>query len=107
MSVGFCFCRKLAAPLDGIDMWSALRDDTESPRTEILHNIDDIYGNAALTVHEWKVLKGTNYNGDWDSWYGPAGDRTFETYNVTKLMDCPAAIEIRRLGRMPDVETIQ
>lgn len=88
-------------------MWEALRDGTQSPRTEVLHNIDDIYGNAALTVGEWKVLKGTNYNGDWDGWYGPSGDRNFNTYNVTRLIGSPAAVAISQLGRMPDLEKIQ
>lgn len=39
-------------------MWEALSENKPSQRTEILHNIDDIYGNAALTVGEWKILKG-------------------------------------------------
>lgn len=54
--------------LDGKNLWPALSDDTKSDRTEILHNIDDIYGSASLTVGEWKVHKGTNYNGNWDQW---------------------------------------
>lgn len=49
-------------------MWSALSEDKKSDRTEILHNIDDLYGSASLTVGEWKVHKGTNYNGVWDQW---------------------------------------
>lgn len=101
------FRSRLPDNLDGLDIWPALKDDLQSPRSEILHNIDDIYGNAALTVNEWKVLKGTNYGGDWDSWYGPAGDRHFGTYNVTQMMDSPAGLAISQLGRMPDLTTIQ
>lgn len=44
--------------IDGTDLWQALSEDSSSNRTEILHNIDDIYGNAALTVGEWKIVKG-------------------------------------------------
>lgn len=39
-------------------MWKALSENKTSNRTEILHNIDDIYGNAALTVGTWKIVKG-------------------------------------------------
>ncbi|GLV35650.1 uncharacterized protein CBL_01200 [Carabus blaptoides fortunei] len=59
--------------IDGINIWEALSQDVASNRTEVLHNIDDIYGNSALTIGDWKVMKGTTYNGVWDSWYGPSG----------------------------------
>lgn len=55
--------RQLNSTLDGINLWSALSDDMKSDRNEILHNIDDIYGSASLTMGEWKVHKGTNYKG--------------------------------------------
>lgn len=44
--------------IDGVDLWNALSEDLTSERTDVLHNIDDIYGNAALTVGEWKIVKG-------------------------------------------------
>lgn len=58
------------AKLDGMSIWSALVTDGNSPRKTVLHNIDDIWGSSALTVDEWKLVKGTNYNGAWDGWYG-------------------------------------
>jgi len=39
--------------IDGMDLWNALSDDTESPRTSVLHNIDDIYGVSAITVGDY------------------------------------------------------
>ncbi|XP_048511627.1 arylsulfatase J isoform X2 [Athalia rosae] len=66
--------------IDGKNLWPSLNADKQSPRTSILHNIDDQYGNSAITVDDWKLLQGTTYNGSWDSWYGPSG-RT-DTYNV-------------------------
>lgn len=45
-------------PIDGIDVWDALSKDLITNRTEILHNIDDIWGNAALTIGNYKMLKG-------------------------------------------------
>lgn len=46
--------------IDGVDLWLALSEDRASERSEVLHNIDDIYGNAALTVGEWKIVKGSS-----------------------------------------------
>lgn len=44
--------------LDGMDVWRALSEDTQSPRSQILLNIDDIYGNAGVTDGKYKLLKG-------------------------------------------------
>lgn len=44
--------------IDGMDLWNALSEDTESPRASILHNIDDIYGVSAVTVGNWKLIQG-------------------------------------------------
>ncbi|KAJ8892605.1 hypothetical protein PR048_005186 [Dryococelus australis] len=50
--------------IDGLDAWEALSQNTASNRTEVLHNIDDIIGNAALTVGDWKIVVGPG----WDKW---------------------------------------
>lgn len=44
--------------IDGMNMWNALSEDTESPRANVLHNIDDIYGVSAITVGDWKLIQG-------------------------------------------------
>ncbi|KAK2584631.1 hypothetical protein KPH14_006980 [Odynerus spinipes] len=59
--------------IDGVDLWNALNEDTESPRSTILHNIDDDFGVSAITVGDWKVIQGSTYDGAWDGWYGPSG----------------------------------
>ncbi|XP_055316309.1 arylsulfatase I isoform X3 [Sitodiplosis mosellana] len=94
----------LNATLDGKNMWSSLSEDTKSNRTEILHNIDDIYGSASLTVGEWKVHKGTNYNGAWDQWYGPAGIRSTTAYNANAVSNCPAGQALNQLNLLPTVQ---
>lgn len=80
-------------------MWDALLADSATERTEVLHNIDDEYGNAGLTVGDWKLLLGTNYNGRWDGWYGPAGERAFATYNVSEVLHSQAALALAAIGR--------
>ncbi|XP_059059474.1 arylsulfatase J [Achroia grisella] len=91
--------------IDGIDQWEALSKNTESERTSVLHNIDDIWGSAAVTVDQWKLVKGTNYNGKWDSWYGPGGREG--SYDVELVYNAPAGRAIQELGLMPDRKKIQ
>nr|CAD7266796.1 unnamed protein product [Timema shepardi] len=43
--------------IDGLNAWESLSQDSPSNRTQVLHNIDDEYGNAALTVDDWKIVK--------------------------------------------------
>lgn len=100
-------CRDLNPNLDGKNVWNALSEDTASNRNEILHNIDDIWGSAALTINEWKVLKGTNYKGLWDSWYGPAGNHATTAYNTNLVLQSPAGKALHRQNMLPDVREIR
>lgn len=96
----------LKANLDGINVWNALSTDTPSDRLEILHNIDDIYGNAAVTKGDWKVVKGTNYQGKWDNWYGPAGLRDSRDYDTNAIFNCLAGKALNDMRLLPDRPTI-
>ena len=42
--------------IDGFDMWNTLSQSIESPRLEILHNIDPASGAAAYRFRNWKLL---------------------------------------------------
>ncbi|XP_071452644.1 arylsulfatase J-like [Hetaerina americana] len=84
--------------VDGHDSWQALVENTPTSRTEILHNIDDLYGNAALTVGDWKVLKGTTYQGAWDSWYGPSGRGKKHTYDANLVVESKAGKALESIG---------
>lgn len=55
------FSRELGEDIDGIDSWGTLSEDKPTNRTEILHNIDDIDGTAALTVGDYKIVMGKNF----------------------------------------------
>ncbi|XP_047110645.1 arylsulfatase B-like [Schistocerca piceifrons] len=85
--------------IDGINVWESLSDDTPSNRTQVLHNIDDIYGNAALTDGDWKLVKGTTYDGAWDGWYGPSGrENAPAAYDVGQVLGSKAGRVLYRGG---------
>ena len=44
--------------LDGFDMWPSLAHQQQSPRSEILINIDGY--NAALRFQQWKLINTSN-----------------------------------------------
>lgn len=86
--------------MDGVDLWDALSFDLDSNRTSVLHNIDDVYGVAAITVNQWKVVTGATYNGTWDSWYGPSGrdDPVLRPYDVSSVIGSPTGKAAASVG---------
>lgn len=48
--------------IDGLDLWKTLVENEKSTRKIVLHNIDDRRGAAAITVDNWKLIKGTRSN---------------------------------------------
>lgn len=44
--------------IDGISMWESFSNNIKSPRKQILHNIDDLTGYAAIRDTNFKYIKG-------------------------------------------------
>ena len=101
-----CLCSNSTSKLDGISIWQALSNDQISPRKSILHNIDDIWGSSALTSGDWKLVKGTNYNGAWDTWYGPAGDRNTSAYDYKAISSCNTGRALQAINMLPTIADI-
>ncbi|XP_054740274.1 arylsulfatase B [Anastrepha obliqua] len=95
-----------SAALDGLSIWHALSQDEPSPRRTILHNIDDIWGSAALTMGDWKLVVGTNYPLMWNGWYGPPGVRDAKAYDYKMLQRCPAGHALASLNMTPSVAEV-
>ena len=82
-----------------VDMWAALAGDTESPRNILLHNIDSQRMISALRVGDYKLLKGSNYAGRWNSWYGPSGrGGDSPEYDIAAVRSSPAAAALQAAG---------
>lgn len=95
------------ANIDGLNMWETLSNrSASSPRNEILINSDSVGGTSSLLRDEWKIVNGTNYDGQWDDWYGPEGEREASRYPINKLLDCPTALALKKLNMMPSREEI-
>ncbi|KAH0535787.1 arylsulfatase B [Cotesia glomerata] len=86
----------LPTAIDGIDMWESLNNKGPSQRRVVVHNIDDIYGAAAITVDDWKLVKGTTYRGTWDDWYGSSSWDV--PYNTTEVIESSAGSAVTDLG---------
>jgi arylsulfatase B len=92
--------------IDGIDMWDVLSDNVPSERSEILHNIDNIWGSSSFMMEKWKLIVGTNYNGQWDGWFGPEGDRNVSSYPINDLLTCKAAKALKSIQMLPSSSKI-
>ena len=44
--------------IDGVSHWKTLMHDMPSMRSHTLHNVDDVWGYAALRKDNWKLVKG-------------------------------------------------
>lgn len=89
--------------IDGLNLWENLARGVKSTRrTEALLNIDNVWGSSGLIVGDYKIVRGTNYNGTWDNWYGPAGDRNPTSYDLNWIEKSPAGVALTRLKLLPD-----
>lgn len=60
--------------LDGINQWPTINTGLMSTRTEILYNIDTIFGFSALAYRGMKIVNGSLANGIYDDWLGDSGN---------------------------------
>nr|UNO37577.1 GSS6 [Psylliodes chrysocephala] len=89
--------------IDGLDMWESISEDKESPRTEMLYNIDDptigwgpwgprgVWGAyAAIRQGDWKYIYGSTGK-ERDSWFGNDGKKKEYSYDVNQVLNSKTA----------------
>lgn len=77
--------------IDGVDMWKAISENSSSPRTELVYNIDDIDNYAAVRRGDWKYIYGTTARGKLDMWYGSSGIDPNYSYDEDAVLKSEAA----------------
>ena len=60
--------------LDGINQWPTINAGVMTLRTEIVYNIDTVFGFSALEYRGMKIVNGSLANGIFDDWLGNSGN---------------------------------
>ncbi|CAH1403410.1 unnamed protein product [Nezara viridula] len=72
--------------IDGVDQWGFLTTSAAPPRTEILVDINDVYGSESYIIDNWKLIKDSPPNQPIafaSKYYGDSGDDF--TYNELEV----------------------
>lgn len=94
--------------LDGIDLWETLSTNKPSLRNEVLLNIDhynhdyEPEPNFSMITDNFKILSGTWFEGEWDGWYGPEGNRNMSSNDFEKIRNSKAGVSLSKLHALPD-----
>nr|ATE50182.1 glucosinolate sulfatase 3 [Psylliodes chrysocephala] len=75
---------------DGIDMWESISEDKESPRIEMVYNIDTIRKWGAIRQGDWKYIYGSTGK-EKNSWFGNDGKKKEYSYDIDQILTSKTA----------------
>nr|UNO37547.1 sulf4 [Psylliodes attenuatus] len=76
--------------IDGQDMWESISEDKESPRTELVYNIDDTKRWGAIRQGDWKYSFGSTGK-ERDTWFGNDGKKPEYIYDINQVLTSKTA----------------
>lgn len=88
--------------IDGRDLWKTISEDADSPRKEMVYNIDDIYNYAAVRQGDWKYVIGTTSGQN--LWYGNSGKTDSYKYDVESVLNSETATVLSALLTFKQIE---
>lgn len=77
-------------------MWDMISEGAQSPRTDFVYNIDDIWNYAAIRQGDWKYIYRTS-NMMTDQWYGSSGNHSY-TYTENQILSSSAGVALNALN---------
>nr|UNO37566.1 sulf4-like protein [Psylliodes hospes] len=89
--------------IDGQDMWKSISEDKESPRTEMVYNIDDTDGWGAIRQGDWKYVYGSSGK-RMDLWFGNDGKKPEYSYDVNQILTSSTATAFAGLITYQQIE---
>lgn len=73
--------------IDGMDMWRAITEGEDSPRSELVYNIDDQFHYGAVRQGDWKYTYGSTNKGKADKWLSESGKRDYYHYDKSAVLN--------------------
>lgn len=74
-------------------MWSALKNNTASPRTDLVLNIDSVEPFVSVRRGDWKYVNGSTHSGQTDQWYGETGALA-DPYDPKTILQSPTSVSL-------------
>lgn len=86
---------KQLGEIDGKNQWPTISEDTDTPRQEMVYNIDEIYNYAAVRKGNWKYIAGTSTSQN--LWYGNSGKSDSYKYDIASILESETATTLAGL----------
>ncbi|KAJ9580505.1 hypothetical protein L9F63_024314, partial [Diploptera punctata] len=90
---------QLDAQLDGVDQWPALLQSGDSPRSNVLLELDEVNQIYSFRQNNWKIVNGSLGGGALDGYLGDNGHTSDNPeYNVTAVLQSNVGTTLEELS---------